>query len=218
MLKAVLFDMDGVIVDTEPLHHKAYLQMFETMGIEVSEAMYTSFTGQSTRGICELLCTYFNLKNDPEELVQIKRNNFTKLFFEDEDLQLIAGVEKLIKDYHKNGLTLVLASSASMFTINNVTKRFKLNPYFVDKLSGADLKISKPHPEIFIKAAKSANADPRECMVIEDSTNGIKAAKRAGIFCTAYKSKNSKNQDYKLADKLITSYEEISFDKIKGLL
>jgi beta-phosphoglucomutase-like phosphatase (HAD superfamily) len=55
-------------------------------------------------------------------------------------------------------------------------------------------------------------------MVIEDSTNGIKAAKRAGIFCIAYKSKNSKNQDYTLADKLITSYEEISFDKIKSLV
>jgi HAD superfamily hydrolase (TIGR01509 family) len=218
MLKAVLFDMDGVIVDTEPLHHKAYQQMFETVGIDVSVAMYTSFTGQSTRGICEELCSHFGLKNNPKELVQMKRNNFTKLFFEDQDLKLITGVEKLIKDYFKNGLTLILASSASMFTIKNVTERFKLDPFFTDKLSGADLKVSKPHPEIFINAAKAANANPNECMVIEDSTNGIKAAKRAGIFCTAYKSKNSKNQDYTLADKLITSYEEISFDKIKSLL
>tara|TARA_B100001564_G_scaffold135009_1_gene113257 strand:+ start:1210 stop:1893 length:684 start_codon:yes stop_codon:yes gene_type:complete len=218
MLKAVLFDMDGVIVDTEPLHHKAYLQMFEKMGIEVSEAMYNGFTGQSTRSICMQLCRFFNLKNNPEELVQIKRNNFTKLFFEDDDLQLISGVEKLIKEYHKNGLTLVLASSASMFTINNVTKRFKLDPYFTDKLSGADLKISKPHPEIFINATNAANVNPNECMVIEDSTNGIKAAKSAGIFCTAYKGENSKNQDYTLADKLITNYEEISFDEIKGLI
>ena len=84
MLKAVLFDMDGVIVDTEPLHHKAYQQMFEKMGIEVSEAMYNGFTGQSTRSICMQLCRFFNLKNNPEELVQIKRNNFTKLFFEDD--------------------------------------------------------------------------------------------------------------------------------------
>mgnify|MGYP001161442138 FL=1 len=218
MLKAVLFDMDGVIVDTEPLHYKAYLKMFETVGVEVSKEMYTNFTGQSTYTICKQICRNFNLKNSPEELVRIKRNNFTKLFYEEENLQLIEGVEKLIKDYHKNGLTLILASSASMFTINNVTKRFKLNTYFKDKLSGADLKASKPNPEIFIKAAESANVETKECIVIEDSTNGIKAANSAGIFCIAYKSKNSEGQNYNLADKLITNYEEINYDKIKYLV
>jgi beta-phosphoglucomutase-like phosphatase (HAD superfamily) len=96
MLKAVLFDMDGVIVDTEPLHHKAYQQMFSEVGIDVSSEMYEGFTGQSTYGICVQLCSYFKLHQDPQELVQIKRNNFTKLFFEDDDLQLLEGVKDLI--------------------------------------------------------------------------------------------------------------------------
>ena len=196
MLKAVLFDMDGVIVDTEPLHHKAYQMMFEEVGIEVSETMYRSFTGQSTRGICEFLCKHFNLVHKPIVLEHSKRAHFTKLFFEDPDLQLLECVEALIKDYHANGLTLVVASSASMFTINNVMKRFNLDPYFKDKLSGADLKASKPHPEIFENAAKAAGVSPSECFVIEDSTNGIIAAKEAGIFCIAYKSEHSKDQDY----------------------
>ena len=218
MLKAVLFDMDGVIVDTEPLHHKAYLMMFEEVGIDVSKERYHGFTGQSTRGICEQLCIHFNLKQQPEALARIKRNNFTKLFFEDEDLQLIEGVSKLISQYYNNGLTLVLASSASMITIKNITKRFDLDCYFKDKLSGANLKASKPHPEIFINAAKAANAQPNECIVIEDSTNGILAAKRAGIYCIAYKSVNSKNQDYSQADKVITNYKEINFKEIEKLL
>jgi len=217
MLKAVLFDMDGVIVDTEPLHHKAYQKMFGKVGIEVSSEMYEGFTGQSTYGICVQLCTYFNLEQDPQELVQIKRNYFTKLFFEDDDLQLLDGVEELINDYFKQGLTLVVASSASMFSINNVMKRFNLDRFFSNKLSGADLKASKPHPEIFINAAKAANALPNECFVIEDSTNGIKAAKRAGIYCVAYKSEHSKNQDYALADMVISDYNEIYFSKIKGI-
>ena len=217
MLKAVLFDMDGVIVDTEPLHHKAYQKMFEKVGIEVSSDMYEGFTGQSTYGICVQLCTYFNLEQDPQELVQIKRNYFTKLFFEDNDLQLLDGVEELINDYFKQGLTLIVASSASMFNINNVMKRFNLDRFFSNKLSGADLKASKPHPEIFINAAKAANALPNECFVIEDSTNGIKAAKRAGIYCVAYKSEHSKNQDYTLADMVISDYNEIYFSKIQGI-
>ncbi len=214
MLKAVLFDMDGVIVDTEPLHYKAYQKMFAKVGIEVSSEMYEGFTGQSTYGICKQLCTHFNLELEPQELVQIKRNYFTKLFFDDDDLKLLDGVEELINNYFDHGLTLVVASSASMFTINNVMKRFKLDRFFSNKLSGADLKASKPHPEIFINAAKAANALANECFVIEDSTNGIKAAKRAGIYCVAYKSEHSKNQDYTLADMLISDYKEITFERM----
>lgn len=218
MLKAILFDMDGVIVDTEPLHHMAYKHMFNKVGIEVSEQLYHSFTGQSTLNICKRLCQFFNLEQQPELLVQIKRTYFTKLFFEDDSLQLIPGVEDLIKDYFYNGLTLILASSASMFTINNVLSRFQLDPFFKDKLSGADLVASKPHPEIFLKAAKSANAHPKECIVIEDSTNGIKAAKSAGMYCIGYQSKNSKIQDYQLADRVVVDFDDISFQKIKTIL
>ena len=214
MLKAVLFDMDGVIVDTEPLHYKAYQKMFAKVGIEVSSEMYEGFTGQSTYGICKQLCTHFNLELEPQELVQIKRNYFTKLFFDDDDLKLLDGVEELINNYFDHGLTLVVASSASMFTINNVMKRFKLDRFFSNKLSGADLKASKPHPEIFINAAKAANALANECFVIEDSTNGIRAAHKAGIYCVAYKSEHSKNQDYTLADMLISDYKEITFERM----
>lgn len=218
MLKAVLFDMDGVIVDTEPLHHKAYYNMFEQIGIDVSESLYSSFTGQSTINICKKICNRFRLNYSPEELVRIKRDYFTTLFFEDDSLQLIEGVKDLIQDYYNNGLTLVLASSASMFTVNNVMNRFQLDPFFSGKLSGADLKASKPHPEIFINAADAAHALPSECIVIEDSTNGIIAAHEAGIFCIAYKSENSKHQDYSLANKVISNFEEIAFQKIKSIL
>lgn len=218
MLKAVLFDMDGVIVDTEPLHHKAYYNMFDQIGIDVSDSLYRSFTGQSTINICKKICDRFGLKYTPEELVQIKRDYFTTLFFEDDGLQLIEGVKDLIQDYYTNGLTLILASSASMFTINNVMNRFELDSFFSEKLSGADLKASKPHPEIFINAAAAAHALPSECIVIEDSTNGIIAAHEAEIFCVAYKSENSKNQDYSLANRVISNFDEIKFQKIKTIL
>ena len=217
MLKAVLFDMDGVIVDTEPLHHIAYKMMFNDVGIVVTDSMYRSFTGQSTRDICEFLCKHFELSLKPIILEKGKRAHFTKLFFEDPDLQLLDGVEDLIKDYYANGLTLVVASSASMFTIDNVIKRFKLDSYFKDRLSGADLKASKPHPEIFINAAKAAGVSPYECFVIEDSTNGIIAAKEANIYCIAYKSVHSKDQDYSRADMLVSDYTDITFDKIKSI-
>ncbi|WP_250436556.1 HAD family hydrolase [Hanstruepera flava] len=218
MLKAVIFDMDGVIVDTEPLHHKAYFNMFENVKIDVSEELYQSFTGQSTMNICKYLCHHFNLNKLPEELVQIKRKAFTHLFFNDPDLQLIDGVRDLIEDYYNNNLTLILASSASMFTIDNVFSRFELNPFFKAKLSGADLKASKPHPEIFINATEASGYKKENCIVIEDSTNGIKAAHSAGIYCVGYKSLHSKNQNYSLANKVISDFKEIDYPNASKLL
>lgn len=217
MLKAVLFDMDGVIVDTEPLHRKAYFKMFEEVNINVSEAMYDSFTGKATLPICRTLCEHFSLSDTPENLVSIKRKHFKYLFENDSDLALLDGVHELIKDYYNNGLTLVLASSASMPNINRIFERFDLDKYFKAKISGADLKASKPHPEIFIKAAELAQEHTDYCMVIEDSTNGIAAAKAANIYCVGFKSPHSTNQDYSKADRVITSFEEILFSNLTGL-
>jgi len=216
MLKAVLFDMDGVIVDTEPLHRKAYFSMFADVNINVTEAMYNLYTGQSTMNICKELVIHFNLDQAPETLVAIKRKHFKYLFDNDTSLQLLDGVLELIKDYHSNGLTLVLASSASMPNINRIFERFDLDQYFVAKLSGADLKQSKPHPEIFTKAAQAAGHPPEHCMVIEDSSNGIKAAKGAGIYCVGYNSKHSEDQSYAEADLVVGNFGEIGYEVMRG--
>ncbi len=217
MLKAVIFDMDGVIIDSEPMHNKAYHDMFDEVGIDVSKELYESFTGQSTINICKRLCDHFNLDQAPETLVQRKRHYFKHFFEHNSSLGLIDGVLELIKDYHSNGLTLVLGSSAAMTSINQIFDRFDLHQYFTAKFSGGDLKESKPHPEIFIKSAEATGFKKEECMVIEDSTNGMKAAKNADIFCVGYDSFHSKNQDYSIADMVITDFKEISYDKITKL-
>ncbi|MGB1042012.1 MAG: HAD family hydrolase [Tenacibaculum sp.] len=218
-LQAVLFDMDGVIVDTEPLHKEAYFLMFKKVEISVTQELYNSYTGQSTIDICRDLVAKFKLSYTAEDLVAYKRAFFKELFFsENNSLQLLDGVLDLIKNYYNNGITLVLASSASMFTITSVFDRFDLHQYFKGKISGADLKASKPHPEIFIKAAEIAGFSTDECMVIEDSTNGIKAAYDAGVYCVAYKSEHSKAQDYTLAQKVIDDYKEIHYSLIKEIV
>ncbi|MCJ8152417.1 HAD family phosphatase [Chryseobacterium sp. SSA4.19] len=213
-LKAVLFDMDGVIVDTEPLHRKAYFKTFEDLGIQVSEGMYTSFTGASTKRVCETLINEFNLSQTRENIASIKRNYFKDCFYNDNEFDLIPGVRELIQHYYENGITLILASSATMTTINMVFEKFGLEQYFKGKISGADLKESKPHPEVFLLAAEMAGEPAENCMVIEDSTNGILAAHRAHIFCAAYRSPHSKNQDYTLADTVVSDYTELELDKI----
>ena len=218
MLKAVIFDMDGVIIESEPLHHYAYHNMFKDVNVKVNDALYETFTGKSTINVCKQVCELFNLNETPEYLVSLKRKHFDVIFNNDPNFDLIEGVFDIIHDYHKNGLTLVLGSSATMPSIERIFNRFDLNPYFKAKLSGADLKQSKPHPEIFINAVQATGYSKNECIVIEDSTNGIEAAKGAGVFCVGFDSFHSKNQDYSKADLVIKDFNEINYNKINSLI
>lgn len=217
MIQTVIFDMDGVIVDTEPVHHYAYDQHFKELGLAVTPEMYASFTGSSTKNIYSIIKSHFSLTDEVESLVQGKRRLFNDAFDNKQDLYLLDGVEDLIKELHTKGMQLVLASSSANETIERIFKRFHLDAYFTFKVSGEDFPQSKPHPAIFLKAAELSGTLVENCIVIEDSTNGIKAAKAAGIFCVGYQSVNSKLQDYSLADKIISNFNELDYDKIVNI-
>ena len=217
MIQTVIFDMDGVIVDTEPVHHYAYVQHFKQLNIDVSPEMYASFTGNSTKNIYERLKETYNLAQDVQTLVETKRNLFNDAFDSKEDLYLLDGVEDLIKDLYTNGMQLVLASSSANVTIERIFDRFNLHHYFTHKVSGEDFPKSKPHPAIFLKAAELANTPVENCIVIEDSTNGIQSAKSANIYCVGYDSFHSKLQDYSKADRVITHFNELDFSVVKNI-
>jgi len=214
MIKTVIFDMDGVIVDTEPLHSYAYFQQFTELNIAVSKEMFTSFMGNSTRNTFQKLKELFPIDEEVEDLIKRKRTLFNDAFDSKEDLVLLDGVEKLIKDLHRNGMQLIVASSASKVTIDRVFKRFNLYPFFSHIISGEDFPNSKPHPAIFEYAASLSIASKENCIVIEDSTNGVIAAKAAGLYCIGYNSIHSKLQDLSKADVIINHFDELSFRKL----
>lgn len=214
MLQTVIFDMDGVIVDTEPIHKYAYYQHFKLLEIDVSAEMFATFTGNSTKNVFEKIKDHFGIIEDTTTLIEKKRSLFNTAFDTKEDLFLLEGVENLIKQLHQNGIQLILASSSSKVTISRVFNRFNLHHYFSHIVSGEDFQQSKPNPAIFLEAVRLSNSKKENCIVIEDSTNGIKAAHAAGIFCVGYRSVNSKKQDYSLANVVIDNFEELDFATI----
>lgn len=201
--------MDGVIIDSELLHKKAYYETFVSLGLDVSDELYRTLTGSSTINAFQKLVAHFNLDEDPNILVVQKRKRYVDFFENDSTLHLVKGVEDIIKYYFNKGMTLVLASSSAMVNINRVFNRFNLNQYFTAKISGADLAKSKPHPEIFQKAAILGHTAKDNCVVIEDSDNGVKAANDAGIFVFGYRNPMAADQTLENADVIITDFSEL---------
>jgi HAD superfamily hydrolase (TIGR01509 family) len=208
-IKCVIFDMDGVIIDSEELHKKAYYETFNAIGVDVSDDLYKTLTGSSTINTFQKLVAHFNLDEKPEALVLNKRERYVNFFESDPTLHLVKGVEEIITYFYDKGFALVLASSSAMVNINRVFNRFDLNKYFTAKISGADLTQSKPHPEIFEKAAALANTAKEDCFVIEDSDNGVKAANDAGIFVVGYRNPLAADQTLKNADMIIDDFNTL---------
>lgn len=215
MLKAVIFDMDGVIIDSEPTHMKLENQAYKKLGIDVSTDEHHSFVGTTSYYMWEVLKNKYNLNQTLEELVDYDRNIYFKYLVSDEcEIILIDGVKELIRDLHENGVKLAIASSSPLNVIEAIAKKFKIEQYFEAFVTGDFVKKSKPEPDIFIFASEKLGVSPRNCVVIEDSHNGVLAAKKAGMKCVGINSDPEGSQDISMADLVINSFKEVNYKKI----
>ena len=185
--KAVIFDMDGVLVDSEPLHVSVETSMFKEFNIPITKDMYTRFAGTTSLSMWGSLVSEFKLNRRPEELASLSNNRFIEELRSSKDVKLFDGVVDVLKDLKSRNIPVALASSSSIDIVYAVLDRFELRSYFTEIVTGSDVSHSKPHPEIFLLASKQLQISPSNCIVVEDSTNGVLAAKHAGIFCVGFK-------------------------------
>ena len=129
----------------------------------------------------------------------------------------IEGVDILIKDLYIKGIKVALASSSPRNHIEAIIKKFNLTDYFHAMVCGEDVKEGKPSPDIFLHTAKIINTLPKECIVIEDSYNGVLSAKAANMKCIGFRNLNSGNQDLSKADMIVTSLKDINIITLSGL-
>lgn len=212
ILKAFIYDMDGVIADTEPVHMQAEQHVMKKMGVELELAYFQRYQGMTDVMIFEDLRKQFCIKPSAEKLAKAKAYLFNKILHETH-VTPIAGSRELIRATNEmrqsHGLKTAIASSSSDDFIAFVVDDLGIRDHFDLLMSGTNLPESKPNPAIYLQTAAYLRVDPRDCVVVEDAANGARAAKAAGMTCIGFNSPHSPNQDLSICDMLVDRLEEI---------
>ena len=204
----IIFDMDGVLLDSEPMHQEIIYETFQLEGIPFDKVYIQTLTGMSAFPMWEKVKHDAQRSESVEELIKFHRDYFFKRLPEVK-VPLVPHVKDVLDKFKNEGKHLSLASSSGRKLIDIFTQQTNIAHYFEVIMSGDDVQYSKPNPEIFLKVAQWYGLPATQFTVIEDSTNGVKAAKSAGMQCVGFQNPLSGGQDLSQADLLIHSMQEL---------
>ena len=215
MLKAVIFDMDGVLVDSEPLHARAAVLALKNLGVDISIEYFYGFIGSTTIHMLETLIQDYNLSSTVSEIL-ILYNEAKHQLIQVEGYEAVPYTKELIIDLYKHGVKLAIASSSTSTEIEDVVKALGIGSYFDKLISGTTVKHPKPAPDVFLKAVTELGINKSECIIFEDSCNGVRAAKAAGIPVIGFVNEHSGKQDLSKAFVLVEGFDEIDYKFVEN--
>jgi HAD superfamily hydrolase (TIGR01509 family) len=190
-VEAVIFDMDGVIVDSIPLHKESFSRIFKKFSVPFSLERFNEINGMTVEDSFNYIRDNYEGEFDVQQAIEEKRRADLKIA---KRAPLIKGAIETLEKLHHKGFTLVLATSSPRREVEIILNRFNLFIYFDCLMTGDEVEKSKPHPEIFEKCVCKLKLNKTQCVVIEDSPDGIRAAGRAGIRCIALTSNHGKEE------------------------
>jgi len=206
--QAIIFDMDGVIINSEEIWAKKELSFFKQFADQWTSADQQAITGRSIHDIYSYISQKYSLSLSEAEFFQEYDQIAQQVY--GQETQLLPGVIDLLNQIKATQLPLALASSSPHSWIKLVIDRFNLKNFFKVIVSSDDIKgKGKPAPDIFLFTAKKLKIKPNKCLVIEDSINGVKAAKAAAMSCIWLKLDRRINKQKVKADKIVSSHLEI---------
>ena len=209
-LEAVIFDMDGVLVNSEPWHYEIECILFKRLGLDVPDDVHLTYIGTANDHLYSDLKRRYNIQMTLPELLEWDTEYRIEVFQQMSLMTPNPGLIDLLEDLRSSNLKLAVATSSVPGIVGIILEKCGIKSYFDSIVTTEQAGKSKPAPDVFLMAANNLGVLPENCAVFEDSFNGIKAAKDAGMLCIAYQPNNELLQDVSGADKFIQSFTEIN--------
>lgn len=216
MIKAVIFDMDGVVADTATVDFIADYNVLKSIGAVKSEKDYVRSAGVPARHTYNRILSEKNISADVNEMLKMREKELEKAL-SSKVLKPSSGFTELLKKLKEKDYKVALASSSSRKKIDNVLAALKLKNTFSLIVSANDVEMNKPAPDIYMEAAKRLNLSPDECIAVEDSETGVHSAKSAGLRCIALRTSQTAEHDLSAADIIVESLKGINVEKLDAI-
>ena len=217
MIKAAIFDMDGLLIDSEPLWKQAKIEILGELGVTVSEEDAENTTGIRIDHTVEYFYqrTPWEGKSKDDVIDDILKRVIQLI---DEKRPMMSGVLESIAFFRSQGLKLAVASSSPLELIRSVLEGLELEEYFQAICSAGELEYPKPHPEVYINTAKALEVDETECLALEDSISGLLSAKSARMKTIAIPDASVFDKEHwAIADRKLSSLLDINRDVFENL-
>ena len=218
MISAVIFDMDDLMINSYPVHIRAADEALKKYGhslSEIPENIRRGFLGKPVMDSVKAVIEYFKLQVTTEELYAEREKIFLELI--KDRIEPMPGLFKIIEILEKEKMDTAIGSSGTRDYIKLVLEKLNLSDKFKIIVSCEDVEKGKPDPGVFLTAAERLDKMPEECLVLEDATNGIEAAKKAGMKAIGVRNPYTLKQDLSKADIVVESLDEITAEMIRGL-
>ena len=213
MITTVIFDLDGLLADTEKLHWRAYHEVLQAHGAVLPEADYAEHWVRAGKGIGDWVAQH-GLNLDPLMLRAHKSQRYLELLAT--DLRPMTGALELLEEL-RGKKTLALASSSYRDAVDGVVRGLDIGHYFRAIVTGLDVERVKPAPDIFFAAARRVDTPPSQCLVLEDAEKGVLAAREAGMSCIAVPTEQTRHHDFSQATQICSSLNEVTLKLIDSL-
>lgn len=214
-LKAAVFDLDGLMIDSEPLQLRGTNLALKPLGIQIDEAEWMRMVGRRTIDNLERLRDTYGFEADLQDVKRVKDEEYRRLITL--EIPQMPALHSAMEVCREGGLDLALASCSVRTDVEIVLDSLGLSEDFQVVVTGDDVSIGKPDPEIFLETARRLRVSPHACVVLEDTAYGLAAAKATGMWCIAVPNRFTADQDFEKADLVLETLGELDLDMLNGL-
>ncbi|MBI4642012.1 MAG: HAD family phosphatase [Candidatus Tectomicrobia bacterium] len=213
-IQAIVFDMDGLIVDTEKLYFEVESAVARKYGKTFTREVMRAMMGKRGIESLRVLQEQLGIDEDPYVLLEMREQGYNQLLYE--KLEPMPGLFSLLELTEGHRYRKAIATSSPASQMNFIVDRLGVRHFFELLMSGEEVEYGKPHPEIYQKIAERLGLQSNQCLVLEDTEVGVRAAKGAEMYCIAVPNEFTKDHDFTLADLVVSSLEEVDLALIQS--